>query len=284
MHGRHGGNRQVLRQTLPRLQEIRDRIIANAQIGEGDVVLDVGTGDGLIGFGALTHVGRTGRVVFSDISRELLATCRAATAKNGTAANCDFVEAPADDLGMVGDSAVDVVTARAVLMYVRRKDRAFREFHRVLRPGGRLSIHEPINGFASRDPSSRLLGIDVAPVSALAAKVKDVLTPLSDSDYYPMLDFDERDLMNIAERVGFTEINLEYRAAVNTLSPFPSREWEVLREISPNPLAPSLRDAIDAALTSLERDEFVDHLRCAIASQQHLVTSQAAAYLWAVRP
>jgi ubiquinone/menaquinone biosynthesis C-methylase UbiE len=36
------------------------------------VLLDVGTGDGLIAFGALDLVGEDGRVVFSDVSQDLL--------------------------------------------------------------------------------------------------------------------------------------------------------------------------------------------------------------------
>jgi SAM-dependent methyltransferase len=39
------------------------------------------------------------------------------------------------------------VTTRSVLIYVQHKDAAFREFHRVLRPGGRVSIFEPINNY-----------------------------------------------------------------------------------------------------------------------------------------
>jgi arsenite methyltransferase len=46
----------------------RDRVLGNAEVGEGDVLLDIGTGDGLIAFGALDLVGENGRVVFSDVS------------------------------------------------------------------------------------------------------------------------------------------------------------------------------------------------------------------------
>jgi arsenite methyltransferase len=41
-----------------------------------------------------------------------------------------------------------VVTTRSVLIYVEDKAPAFEEFFRVLRPGGRLSLYEPINVFA----------------------------------------------------------------------------------------------------------------------------------------
>ena len=42
---RHGSDAGLLEQQLPRLYELRDRVLANAVIAEGDVVLDVGAGD-----------------------------------------------------------------------------------------------------------------------------------------------------------------------------------------------------------------------------------------------
>ena len=44
----------------------------------------------------------------------------------------------------------DAVTVRSVLIYVAAKAASFREFARVLRPGGRLSIFEPINRWSGR--------------------------------------------------------------------------------------------------------------------------------------
>lgn len=38
-----------------------------------------------------------------------------------------------------------------MLIYVEDKQRAFDEFFRVLRPGGRLSIYEPINRFGMEE-------------------------------------------------------------------------------------------------------------------------------------
>jgi len=58
---------------------------------------------------------------------------------------CEFVHASAEDLSVLEDASVDVVTTRSVLIYVPDKRRTFEEFHRVLKPGGRLSIFEPIN-------------------------------------------------------------------------------------------------------------------------------------------
>ena len=47
---------------------VREKVLENAGLREAETLLDVGTGDGLIAFGALERVGRGGKVIFSDIS------------------------------------------------------------------------------------------------------------------------------------------------------------------------------------------------------------------------
>lgn len=65
---------------------------------------------------------------------------------------CRFVRAAAEDLGPIPDASVDVVTTWSVLIYVADKRRAFAEFFRVLKPGGRASLFEPINRFGHGRP------------------------------------------------------------------------------------------------------------------------------------
>ena len=88
---RFGGDAAQRERVLPKLLEFRDRVLAAAKIRPGDVVLDVGCGDGLLGMGALDAVGESGQVVFSDISSDLLNHCQAIVADLGLLDRCRFV-------------------------------------------------------------------------------------------------------------------------------------------------------------------------------------------------
>src|SRR5262249_16287952 len=205
---RFGGDEEFRREVIARLAEVRDAVLDRADLAPGETLLDVGCGEGLIGFGALD---RDALVVFSDVSQNLLDVCVETAESLGMRDRCRFVRASADDLSPLEDGSVDVVTTRSVLIYVKDKKQAFAEFFRVLRPGGRISLYEPINRFACSDAVDRFGGYDVAPVAEIAAKLRvlfDGLQPRSD----PMLDFDERDLLAACEATGFFPIDLRLHA------------------------------------------------------------------------
>jgi len=69
-------------------------VLENARVRPGEVVLDVGAGDGLIAFGAMPLVEDSGRVVFCDVSQDLLDHCRNAAKELGVAERAEFVRAP----------------------------------------------------------------------------------------------------------------------------------------------------------------------------------------------
>lgn len=147
-------------------------MLAGAEPLVGATVLDVGSGDGLIGIGALERVGPNGLVIFADISKALLERCRQRVASQGLLDRARFVTTQAETLAGVADGSVDVVTTRSVLIYVAEKAPAFAAFARVLRPWGRLSLFEPINRLMFPEPEDRFWGYDVAAVADLARKVK----------------------------------------------------------------------------------------------------------------
>lgn len=218
-------------------------------------MLDIGAGDGLIAFGALDRL-EEGQVTFSDISQDLLDHCQALAREIDVLDRCRFVQTSADDLVEIEDSSVDVVTTRSVLIYVEDKRRAFEEFYRVLKPGGRLSVFEPINSFYYPPPSHLFLGYDVTPVQDLARKVWAVFERRQPPDIDPMLNFDERDLFDLAEHTGFEEVHLHYEVEVKLGNPFSqgahSNGWDTLLKSAGNPKIPTLGEAIDETLAPEE--------------------------------
>ena len=261
---RFGGDPDQAEEAMRDLGPMRDRVLEGATIQEGDVVLDVGAGDGLIAFGALPLVGETGKVVFSDVSQDLLDVSRGLARELDALDRCEFVLARAEDLAPVADESVDVVTTRSVVIYVEEKQRAFEAFHRVLRPGGRLSMFEPINRFAFPEPEGRYLGFDLMPIAGLVRRIKDAYNRLSEGRDATLVDFDERDLIMFAQRAGFRKVELSYEASIEHgggAHYSGDLSWDTVLRIAPNPLAPSLAETIDDALTPEEAERFVVHLR-----------------------
>ena len=254
---RYGKDSKEHEEVLAFLTPIRDRVLTGAEIVQGDTVLDVGCGDGLLAFAALGQTKPSGQVIFSDISPALLEVCQKIAEGLDATEQCTFIETRACDLQSIPDVSVDAVVLRSVLIYEEDKAQAFREFHRVLRPGGRLSFFEPINSFDHEpDESGRMfLGYKVPEIASLAAKVivaDNALIPI------PMINFDERDLLRFALDAGFVEISLDYEARIEVKPPF---SWETLIHHAPNPKAATLNEVLDRVLTHSEKERFVAVLR-----------------------
>ena len=289
LQSRFGGNPQQLKSVMENLYPARDKVLSNAALKENEVLLDVGCGDGFIAFGALEKQ-ETCKVIFSDISKALLDQAQSIAQEMDVLERCQFLVASADDLSVLGHESVDVVTTRSVLIYVAAKQAAFREFYRVLRAGGRLSIFEPINRFSDAHPSPNahsspehfFWGYDVTPVKDLAQKVNEIFRRNQLPDNDPMLDFDEYDLIAFAEQAGFGEIHLELQVNIQPYAE--RRDFETILRTAPNPKMPTTEEVINEALTPTEAERFVSYLRSTIEDKQAIRTIRnACAYLWAVK-
>ncbi len=277
----HGGQPDAERADMAYLIPIRDRLLSGADIRSGETVLDVGAGDGFIALAAAGLVGPSGSVIFSDVSPALLEHARSVAERRGLAGRTSFVRASAEDLAPIADASVDVVTTRSVLIYVEDKRRAFREFHRVLRRGGRVSIFEPINRYFE-ESTADFWGFDARPVADLVAKIwagedsDDPYEAASDS----MMNFGERDLFGAAEDAGFEVVRVDL--AVERVPGSWVEDWDALLRTAPNPNARTVRESIDAALTSEEAARFEAHLK-PLADSKRGVRRSAFAYLRARR-
>jgi arsenite methyltransferase len=281
LHRRDGDDPEQQRKAFEYLVPIRDRVLDNGRIQQGDVLLDVGAGDGLIAFGALDRVGTDGHVIASDISSDLVARTRAIAEELGAELRMSFVEARAEDLSPIDDRSVDIVTTRSVLIYVDEKARAFNEFFRVLRPGGRASLFEPINNYFPDSPDE-FWGFDSRPVRDLVEKIYEY-EGWVESEYAddPMMNFNTKHLLRHAEAAGFHEIHIQLFVDVEPGSWVV--DWERLLNTSPNPNAHTAGEAIRAALSAEEAERFERHIR-PLADAGRGVMRSTDAYLVAVKP
>jgi arsenite methyltransferase len=275
----HGGDPDQRARWATLRQSYRDGILRRAELKSGERLLDVGTGDGLVGLGALPILGPDGEVIFSDVSKELLDDCRAIATRMGALDRCRFLLAPAEDLSPIEDASVDVVTTRSVMIYVRAKDQAFRESHRVLRQGGRVSMFEPINRYFADEPGS-YWGFDTSEVADLVEKIESTFHSSDQTDPGPMMDFGERDLFRMAEEAGFSSVALDLEVRREPGSWFTS--WNTLLKMAGNPLDPTLEESMDMVFSSEERKRFERAIRPQVETGLG-IRKQAFAYLWATK-
>ncbi len=115
--------------------------VALSGVREGQRVLDVAAGTGDLTAPLARRAGETGLVVACDLNAEMLARGRERLLDEGVGGNVRWVQADAQGLPFP-ERAFDCLTIAFGLRNVAQMPAALREFHRVLRPGGRLLVLE----------------------------------------------------------------------------------------------------------------------------------------------
>ncbi|MGB6306509.1 MAG: bifunctional demethylmenaquinone methyltransferase/2-methoxy-6-polyprenyl-1,4-benzoquinol methylase UbiE [Steroidobacteraceae bacterium] len=107
----------------------------------GQRALDVAGGTGDLAAGMLRQVGKSGRVVLSDVNFSMLEIGRDRLLDKGWVGNVECIAADAERLPFA-DDAFDCVTIGFGLRNVTDKAAALKSMYRVLKPGGQLLVLE----------------------------------------------------------------------------------------------------------------------------------------------
>jgi arsenite methyltransferase len=113
---------------------------AVAELGEGETVLDLGSGGGIDVILSAKRVGATGLAYGLDMTDEMLALARKNAADAGIT-NAIFLKGLIEQIPLPADS-VDVVISNCVINLSTEKADVLLEMSRVLKPGGRLGISD----------------------------------------------------------------------------------------------------------------------------------------------
>jgi ubiquinone/menaquinone biosynthesis C-methylase UbiE len=209
-------------------------LLALAHLQQGERVLDVACGTGVVARAAAEMVGPTGSVAGLDINPGMVAVARKHDAGES---NIDWYEASAEAMPLA-DDAFDVVLCQMGLQFVPNKPAALNEMRRVLADGGRAvaSVPGPTPELFSIliDGLERRIGPQAA---AFASRVFSL--------------HDKTELRELLQNAGFRNVKVE-----STLAQFdvPGPRDFLWQYIASTPMAEMVMQADEDRRDALERE------------------------------
>jgi len=175
--------------------------LRRAGLRPGMRLLDVATGTGLVARGAVRTLGEPGRVVGVDPSRGMLREARKALAS-------PLVQGRAEALPF-RDDLFDMLSMGFALRHVPDLEAAFREYRRVLKPGGRVVLLEVSR---PRSTISRwLIRVHLQHILPLMARISTRSQPaqLLMKYYWDTIDrcVPPETILEVLRRGGFVDVN-----------------------------------------------------------------------------
>jgi len=115
---------------------------AVADLRQGEIVLDLGSGGGIDVILSAKRVGPSGRAFGLDMTDEMLALARQ-NAEEAGVTNAVFLKGLIEEVPLPADS-VDVVISNCVINLSTDKAAVLTEIARVLKPGGRVGVSDVV--------------------------------------------------------------------------------------------------------------------------------------------
>lgn len=263
------------KQTFAWLFSVRDKVLTNADIHCGDIVVDIGTGTGLLAFGAYDLLKGNGLVIASDKFSDCTDECNQIAEAIGIKDGFKTLVSPADQLDLPADYA-DKIVMRSVLVHILDKSSCIKEFFRVLKPGGILSLFEPIM-------SSNTKYYDLVSPDEITDydRLKDLEDEIMHSKDDPITNFDDKILKDVLEQTGFSSVELEEDTISSTyvvngeLVP----QWF---EGRPSPGSMSLKERFLRYVSEDEFARYLNELQKALDGREITVKTNSA-YVKAVK-
>jgi ubiquinone/menaquinone biosynthesis C-methylase UbiE len=235
-----------------------------AEIREGDRVLDVACGTGIVARHAAERAGAAGAVVALDLNEDMLRVARSASAairpaiewRQGNAAELPFP-----------DEAFDAVCCEQAIQFFSDPVKALGEMRRVMAPGARaaVSVCRPIEYAPAYGALARLLDRHVGP------RAGEIMRS-------PFRKWRLGEFRELFQEAGFG--NVRVRIEVESLR-YPSCGEFLRREAASSPLAGPV-----SALGALAREELIRELEDALSAHvdDDGVVCVAESYVAVARP
>ncbi|WP_254864719.1 class I SAM-dependent methyltransferase [Halovivax gelatinilyticus] len=214
-----------------------DQLVETSGISDGDRVLDVGCGTGIVARRAAPRVGTSGRVVGLDVNDGMLAV--AEETATDSQPQIEWRRGDATDLPLP-DEEFDAVCAQQSIQFVDDPTAAVEEIRRVLTPTGilTLSVWRPLE----YHPAYAVLA------EALERHVGDEAGTMMRS---PFPDWNATDVRTLVLDAGFDDVSITVE--IGSIR-YPSVEAFVRREAASSPLSEPIAAVDRATRDDLLRD------------------------------